>query len=173
MLIHQKSYQSVLIWGTLCHLSSLAWIPIGYLVSKCIPLEIVQVINIPFLIPLYIPGLNFVGPLLIWRKKKSLHPLLDTQCKEALNFQLSTATYAMALGIICAFVFVAICGSISLLFEFWTEEVFSIGFWILFVIFTLLSAAMLIYQSLFVFIATIAVLMAKVYHYPFTNKYYK
>jgi uncharacterized Tic20 family protein len=173
MLIHKNSYQTVRIWGTLCHLSSWAWIPIGYLVSKCIPLEIFLSVNIPFVIPLYIPGLNIIGPLMIWRKKKGLHPLLDAQCKEALNFQLSVMSYAIALGIICGFVFVSICGSISLLFEFWTDEVFSIGLFILFVIFTLLSAAMLIFQVLFVLIATIAALIIKVYRYPFTNRYYK
>jgi len=69
-------------WGMLCHLAGLAI----------------------FLVP---PVGGILGPLIVWLLKKDQHPLIDTQGKEALNFQISVAIY----GIVCfflVFVFIGI-----------------------------------------------------------------
>ena len=34
---------------------------------------------------------NVIGPLIVWQLKKDLHPFVDEQGKEALNFQLTVA----------------------------------------------------------------------------------
>ncbi|MEX2503306.1 MAG: zinc ribbon domain-containing protein [Egicoccus sp.] len=43
-------------------------------------------------------GLPIVGPLLVWLVKRD-HPFIDHHGKEALNFQLSVALYAIVLGL--------------------------------------------------------------------------
>jgi uncharacterized protein len=58
------------IWATLCHLSAL----------------------IGFILPIF--G-NIVGPLIFWILKKDQMPLVDTNGKEALNFQISMSIYAL------------------------------------------------------------------------------
>ncbi|NIA22064.1 MAG: DUF4870 domain-containing protein [Anaerolineaceae bacterium] len=49
---------------------------------------------------------SFIGPLVIWLMKKDQSPYVDTQGKEAMNFQLSMLIYIVALGIICMIPFV-------------------------------------------------------------------
>ena len=65
-------------WAMFCHLAGLAGyaIPIG----------------------------NIIGPLIFWQIKKDEYPFVDEQGKEAVNFQISMALYAVAsllLFIIC------------------------------------------------------------------------
>ena len=38
---------------------------------------------------------NIVGPLVLWQLKKDEHPFIDEQGKEAVNFQISMAIYAL------------------------------------------------------------------------------
>jgi uncharacterized Tic20 family protein len=38
---------------------------------------------------------NIIGPLIIWQLKKEEHPFVDTNGKEALNFQISITIYAI------------------------------------------------------------------------------
>ena len=40
---------------------------------------------------LIFPFGNLIGPLIVWQLKKDLHPFVDDQGKEALNFQVSVA----------------------------------------------------------------------------------
>ncbi len=68
-------------WAMLAHLSGLS----GYVVP--------------------IPCANVVAPLLIWNLKREMHPFVDDQAKEALNFQISMLIYVVvALALICAVV---------------------------------------------------------------------
>ncbi|MFQ5650854.1 MAG: DUF4870 domain-containing protein [bacterium] len=63
-------------WGMFCHLAALAcWI------------------GIPF-------G-NIIGPLIIWLVKKDELPLVDTEGKESLNFQISITIYALGALVLC------------------------------------------------------------------------
>lgn len=73
----QLSEKDARTWAMLCHLSSLA----GYV----------------------IPFGNIFGPLLVWQLKKNEHPLIDTQGKESLNFQISFTIYMVvaAASIFC------------------------------------------------------------------------
>lgn len=67
-------------WGMFCHLAALAF-----------------VLGVPF-------G-NVLGPLVVWLIKRNEIPYVDEQGKEALNFQISVAIYA----IVCIpLVFIAI-----------------------------------------------------------------
>ena len=60
-------------WGMLCHLSALAGLT-----------------GIPFA--------NVIGPLVVWLIKKNEMPFVDDQGKEAVNFQISVAIYALVAG---------------------------------------------------------------------------
>jgi hypothetical protein len=66
-------------WAMICHLSALA----GFL----------------------IPFGNLLGPLLVWLIKRAEMPLVETNGKEALNFQI-TVTIAMAISGLLIFVLV-------------------------------------------------------------------
>ncbi|MCK4913442.1 MAG: DUF4870 domain-containing protein [Planctomycetes bacterium] len=57
-------------WAMLCHIAGLA----GY---------VIPVVG------------NIVGPLVLWQLKKDEHPFIDEQGKEAVNFQISMAIYAL------------------------------------------------------------------------------
>ena len=66
-------------WAMICHLSALA----GFL----------------------IPFGNLLGPLIVWLIKRAEMPLVDTNGKEALNFQI-TVTIAMAISGLLMFVLI-------------------------------------------------------------------
>ncbi len=83
-------------WGMLCHLSALAM----------------------FLLPSL--G-NIIGPLIIWLIKKDQYPFVDSQGKEALNFNISITIYLFVAGILSIILI-----GIPLLFAigiFWIVEV--------------------------------------------------
>jgi len=68
------------VWGIFCHLSA-------------------------FLLFVTPPIGGILGPLIIWLIKKGDMPLVDTEGKESLNFQISMAIYAFVAFVLC---FVAI-----------------------------------------------------------------
>ena len=68
-------------WAMLCHYAAFAW----------------------FLAPMI--G-NVIGPLVVWQLKKDLHPFVDEQGKEALNFQISVSLAA----ILCVLLMVVVIG---------------------------------------------------------------
>lgn len=82
-------------WMTLCHLSALAMF--------------------------IIPGIgNIIGPLVVWLLKKDEFPAVDTEGKEALNFQI-TVTIALLVGwilslVLIGIVLIAIVGLANILF---------------------------------------------------------
>ena len=55
---------------------------------------------------LIFPFGNLIGPLIVWQIKKDLHPFVDDQGKEALNFQVSVALAAM----LCFLLMVVVIG---------------------------------------------------------------
>ena len=55
---------------------------------------------------LLFPFGNLIGPLIIWQLKKDLHPFIDDQGKEALNFQISVALGAL----LCILLMVVVIG---------------------------------------------------------------
>lgn len=55
---------------------------------------------------LVFPFGNLIGPLIVWQIKKDLHPFVDDQGKEALNFQI---TVAMA-AVVCVVLMVVVIG---------------------------------------------------------------
>ena len=61
-------------WEVLCHLSALA----GYV----------------------IPFGNIIGPLVVWLIKRAEIPAVDAHGKEAINFQISVAIYAIVCGLL-------------------------------------------------------------------------
>ncbi len=58
-------------WAMFCHLAGLAG----------------------FIVPVVLSGI--IAPLIVWQVKKDEHPFIDEQGKEALNFQISIALYAV------------------------------------------------------------------------------
>ena len=66
-------------WAMFCHLAGLAG----------------------FVIPVVLSGI--IAPLIVWQVKKDEHPFIDEHGKEALNFQLSIAMYAM-IGVALCFI---------------------------------------------------------------------
>lgn len=55
---------------------------------------------------LIFPFGNLIGPLIVWQIKKDLHPFINDQGKEALNFQISVALAA----ILCFLLMVVVIG---------------------------------------------------------------
>ena len=53
-----------------------------------------------------IPFGNIIGPLVVWQIKKDVHPFIDDQGKEALNFQISVALAA----VLCFVLMVVVIG---------------------------------------------------------------
>lgn len=49
----------------------------------------------------WLPGVNIIGPLVIWLVKKNEMPLVEKEGKEALNFQISMAIYGAVAFILC------------------------------------------------------------------------
>ena len=43
---------------------------------------------------------NVIGPLVVWQLKKDLHPFVDEQGKEALNFQITYSVAMMVCGLL-------------------------------------------------------------------------
>ena len=52
------------------------------------------------LLAIWLGGLGFLGPLVVWLIKKDEMRFVDDQGKEALNFQFNILLYTVALGII-------------------------------------------------------------------------
>jgi uncharacterized Tic20 family protein len=82
-------------WAMLCHLSGLLlWV------------------GVPFA--------NIAGPLIIWMSKKEEMPLVDSNGKEAVNFQISFTIYLIAALILCVLliglpmIFVLLIGQVVL-----------------------------------------------------------
>jgi uncharacterized Tic20 family protein len=79
-------------WGMLCHLSAL----IGWIV---------------------LPSLgNIIGPLIVWLVKKDEMPFVDSQGREALNFQISYSIFTLIMIVIGGVVSFLTCGLGALLF---------------------------------------------------------
>lgn len=49
---------------------------------------------------------SLIGPLVVWQLKKDLHPYVDEQGKEALNFQITV----LIAGLICALLMLVVIG---------------------------------------------------------------
>lgn len=47
-----------------------------------------------------VPLLGILGPLLIWFWKRDLHPFVDQQGKEAINFQISMTVYTVVAALL-------------------------------------------------------------------------
>jgi len=55
------------------------------------------------LLGIFIGGLTFVGPLVIWLIKKDTMPFVNDQGKEALNFQIAVSIVMVALWVLTIF----------------------------------------------------------------------
>jgi uncharacterized protein len=152
-------------WAMLCHLSALAWILLGFLVSGLI----IILYNIPLYLPIYIPGANILLPLALWNRKKLQHPFIDEHGKESLNYQISTLMYIVIVTILLTFLFLMTCGfyiktgpnrqesSIPLLLL----QIYG------------LTVIMMIFNFANVIVAAIAAFRGKLKKYPDTIKYFK
>ncbi|MBN2020801.1 MAG: DUF4870 domain-containing protein [Sedimentisphaerales bacterium] len=63
-------------WAMICHLAGMAW-------------GIVPIIG------------GVIAPLIIWQMKKDLHPFVNQNGKEALNFQISMLIYFVIAALLC------------------------------------------------------------------------
>jgi uncharacterized protein len=152
----EKTKQKIRIWAMLCHVCALTWIPLAWTI---------------FLIPLYIPFLSIFGPLLVWRFKKSQHPWIDFQGREALNFQLSIAVYTLIVIVISLILFFISVGVIVL-----TNN---IGYHVKIILNSLLivlvsvNFGMLLLQLTLVPCAGIRAYKGEHYRYPLTIRFLK
>jgi len=87
---------------------------------------------------------NIVGPLIIWQLKKEEHPFVDTNGKEALNFQISITIYS----IISLITFVICIGPFVL-------------------------AAVIIFDLIFLLIAAVKANNGQEFRYPLTIRFIK
>ncbi|MGI9474951.1 MAG: DUF4870 domain-containing protein [Rubripirellula sp.] len=90
--------------------------------------------------------IGFLGPLVIYLLKKDSSPYVETQAKEALNFQITLLLITIASGVLVAFT----CG----------------------MLFPLLFAPMIL-QIVFGIIATLAVRDGDHYRYPFNLRLFQ
>ncbi|MBE9208770.1 DUF4870 domain-containing protein [Nostoc sp. LEGE 06077] len=89
-------YQARL-WAILCHLAAVIWLPI------CL------ISTVFFNIPVYIPFINILLTLFIWKSHKSRYPWIDNHGKESLNFQISLTVYIVIYIIVVLLLFPS-CG---------------------------------------------------------------
>lgn len=93
---------------------------------------------------LVIPFGNILAPLVIWLVKREMDPFVDSQGKEALNFNISVAIYAIGAGIL---------------------TVILIGF--------LLLAAVLVFWLVMVILASVRVNAGEPFKYPLAIRFIK
>jgi hypothetical protein len=114
----QELSKEVRMWAMICHLAGLAG----------------------FVIPVILSGI--VAPLIVWQLKKDVHPFIDQNGKEALNFQISVGIYALvAIGLCCVVV----------------------GFVVL--------PAVALFDLIFLLIAAVKANNGEHYHYPLTIRF--
>ena len=77
----KNNEQSARMWCVACHLASLVCFPLFFLGVGLLNRSV------------YIPFLNILFPLIIWKSKKAQHPLIDLHGKTCLNFQISMTIY--------------------------------------------------------------------------------
>lgn len=153
--MRENPKQKMRIWAMLCHLSALLWVPL---------------VSLLFLgIPLYLPFLSTLGPLIIWRWKKTLDPWIDFQGREALNFQLSLSIYALIV-IVLSLVMVVMTFSIALTTNLTTRQINTIFNVLVTFLITLISVLM-IAQSVLVGFAAVKAYKGQHYRYPFTIRF--
>ncbi|MBW4635622.1 MAG: DUF4870 domain-containing protein [Iphinoe sp. HA4291-MV1] len=147
--------QQVRIWAMLCHLSALLWLPLA---------------GVLFLgIPLYLPFLNFLGPLIIWSWKKTKDPWIDFQGKESLNFQLSLTVYAFIVIVASLFLVVVTFG-IAIMTTLIAKQLDTVFNSLLAVLGVFISVLMLS-QLILVNFAAIKAYKGQHYRYPFTIRF--
>jgi uncharacterized Tic20 family protein len=105
-------------WGMLCHLVALLAMPLGF-------------------------G-HILGPLIVWLLKREMHPFIDDQGKESLNFQISMSIYTLVAAL-------TLCIVIGIV----------------------LLPAMLVLNVIFVIIASIKASSGEAYRYPLTIRLVK
>ncbi len=151
---HNKQIRT---WAMLCHLSALLWIPLALLVLLGIPL--------------YLPFLNILGPLIIWRWKKRQDPWIDFQGRESLNFQLSLMVYALIVIIMSLFLVFTTCG-IALTSKIASHQLETI-FNTLLTVLGILILFLMILQLVLVSLAGTKAYKGQHYRYPFTIRFIK
>jgi hypothetical protein len=63
-----------------------------------------------------IPGIgSVIGPLIVWQLKKDLHPFVDQNGKEAMNFQISMLIYGAVAFLMVLIVILACVGTALLM----------------------------------------------------------
>jgi uncharacterized protein len=144
-------------WAMLCHLSSMAWIPLS-------------VISAFVGIPLPIPFVSILGPLGVWQWKKNIDPAIDDHGKESLNFQLSLLIYGIILAILCFLLVSVTCG---LGMGSNSASVFSTAGIMLFFGGVAISLIMGIGAFILVIFAAIKASKGEFYRYPFTIRFLK
>ncbi|MFQ4141127.1 DUF4870 domain-containing protein [Chlorogloeopsis sp. ULAP02] len=153
--MREQDNKQIRIWAMLCHLSALLWIPLALLVLLGIPL--------------YLPLLNLLGPLIIWRWKKTQNPWIDFQGKEALNFQLSLTIYTLVVIIISLFLVFTTCG-IALTTDIKSQQL-EIFFNTLLTFLGILILLLMLVQLILVIFAAIKAYKGQHYRYPFTIRF--
>jgi hypothetical protein len=141
------------IWGTLCHLSTLLWIPLACLTF--------------FSIPAYFPFLHILAPLVLWQLKKSQHPFIDAQGKESLNFAISLTIYGVIGGIVALVLSFVVCAISLLANPLQGVELLYIPI----AIFSVLWLLLIIGQLSLVIFAAIKAFRGEIYKYPYTIRY--
>lgn len=131
--------------GMWCHLAGLAWIPL-------------------LVVP--IPYLWLLVPYLVWARNKTVHPFVDEQGKEALNFQLSIAVYLTALLILGMFLFFVTCG-VALTMPNQADSIFSLAA----IAIGAAAAIVLIPQIILVILAASKAANGQSYRYPLTLRF--
>jgi hypothetical protein len=144
-------------WAMLCHLSSMAWIPLSVITGL-------------FGIPLIVPFLSILGPLCVWQFQKNLDPAIASHGKESLNFQLSLLIYGIILAILCFLLVSVTCG---LGMGTNSTSVFSTAGIMLFFGGVAISVLMGIAAFILVIFAAIKASKGEFYRYPFTIRFLK
>jgi len=57
--------------------------------------------HVSTLIAIWLGGMSFLGPLVVWLIKKDQSPFVADQAKEALNFQIAVLIVSLICGITC------------------------------------------------------------------------
>lgn len=133
--------RDVQLWGVACHL----------------PLFLSLIVPVPLM--------SLPITLGIWLSKRSLHPFVDDQGKESLNFQLSFLLYQIV-GILLFLLLASVtCAAASTNVD-GTLFVLTVGSF-------LLVLGMFVFQLVAALVAVIRVEKGQMYRYPFTIRFLK
>lgn len=155
--MNQNIERQARIWAMLCHLSANIWFLLYLIIGGF------------FNIPVYVPFINILLTLFIWKRQKSRYAWVDTNGKESLNFQISMTIY-IVIYIIIIILLAPTCGiELSQILAVNTIERRKANYYLGMAL--MLMVVLLFYQTVCSISAAIQAYRGKIYRYSSTIRF--